>query len=119
MVKAARAIRGVAGMAGRCYRAIPRQGMAMGRALRSPEYWLIVTVCIAGTVGMAWWSAIPAGVAGLAISALPKYVGLWPRARDVGVEGVWWRTVALSTFNSLAAACAAWGVGRMLAWLFW
>jgi hypothetical protein len=37
-----------------------------------PEYWLLVTVCVAGTVGLSGWWTVPVGVAGLSISAPPK-----------------------------------------------
>jgi hypothetical protein len=37
----------------------------------------------------------------------------------VGAQTEWWKTVALSTFNSLAAAVAAFLLGNVLRWLWW
>ena len=50
---------------------------------------------------------------------LPKYIELWPRAERVGAQGEWWTTVALSTFNSLAAAVAAFVLGNLVRWVWW
>jgi hypothetical protein len=46
-------------------------------------------------------------------------VPVWPRARAVGAELEWWKTVGLSTFNSFAAAVAAFLFGNVLRWLWW
>ena len=62
---------------------------------------------------------IPLCVAGLSISALPKYLELWPRAEMVGAEGEWWKTVSLSLFNSTVAACAAFVLGQVARLVFW
>jgi hypothetical protein len=49
----------------------------------------------------------PLAVAGSSILALPKYIARWPRAKCAGTERAWWRTVALSMLNNLAAGCRA------------
>ena len=89
------------------------------RALRDPAFWLLLVTVVAGVAGMAWWIALPLAVAGLSISSLPKYISLWPRARDVGAEGEWWKTVWLSTLNSAGASTAAFVLGRVVHWLGW
>jgi hypothetical protein len=90
------------------------------RALRSSEFWLLLLVgCIAAAAGVGAWVVVPLLVAGLSISSVPKYIALWPRARRVGVESAWWRTVALSIFNSLAAACGAFVVAVVARRLWW
>jgi len=38
-------------------------------------------------------------------------------ARNMWVARAWWQTVVLSTFNSLAACSAAWGLGALIGWL--
>ena len=58
-------------------------------------------------------------VAGLSISSLPKYISLWPRARDVGAEGEWWKTVGMSTLNTAGASTAAFVLGWVIKWLWW
>ena len=58
-------------------------------------------------------------VTGLSISSLPKYVALWPKARAVGAEGIWWETVALSILNNLATASGAHLVGVITHWIWW
>lgn len=86
---------------------------------REPEYWLLLASCVASTLGVAWWVVLPLTLAGLSISSLPKYVELWPRAKAVGAEGEWRRTVILSMFNNLAAACGAFVLGKLIHWLWW
>ena len=88
------------------------------RALRSPEFWVLIVTAVAGAAGGSWWVFIPLGVAGLSISSLPKYIKMWPRARDVGAEWKWWETVALSALNSAGAASGAFMVGIVTRWLF-
>ena len=89
------------------------------RALRSPEYWLLLVGCIAATAGVSAWIAVPLLVAGLSVSSLPKYIALWPRAERVGAERVWWQTVGLSMFNNLATSCGAFVLGILCRWLWW
>ena len=89
------------------------------RFCRSLEYWLFVVAALASMFGLAWRIAVPLTVAGLSISSLPKYIELWPRAEAVGAEGEWWKTVLLSTFNNLAAACGAFVLGKLIYWLWW
>ena len=89
------------------------------RDVRAPEYWLLVVSAVAATCGVPWWVVIPLGMAGLSIFALPKDVALWPRAQEVGAQGVWWRTVALAIFNAFAATGVAYLLGRIVRWMWW
>ena len=89
------------------------------RALRAPEFWLLLGTAAAGVASGAAWVFIPLCVAGLSISALPKYIELWPRAEKIGAAGEWWKTVALSLFNSTAAASAAFVLGQVARLVFW
>jgi hypothetical protein len=66
------------------------------RALRAPEFWLLLVGCIAAAAGVGAMVVVPLIVAGLSISSFPKYMTLWPCAKRAGVEGAWWRTVARS-----------------------
>jgi ABC-type sulfate transport system permease component len=88
------------------------------RFWREPEFWLLVVAALASTLGLAVWIVVPLTAAGLSISSLPKYIELWPRARAVGAETEWWKTVLLSMLNSLAAACAAFLFGTFSRWLW-
>ena len=58
----------------------------------------------AGVLGVAWWIVVPLTLAGLSVSSSPKDMELWPRAETVGAQAEWWKTVALSTFNSLGGS---------------
>jgi hypothetical protein len=89
------------------------------RALRAPEFWLLLVTGVAGTAGVAWWVAVPLATAGLSISSLPKYIELWPRVRAVGAEWEWCKTVVLSTFNNIGGACAGFLLGILSRWLWW
>ena len=95
------------------------QQPTFGRALRAPEFWLLVAAALSALAGVAWWVVVPLVMAGLSVSSLPKYIELWPRARGVGAEREWWKTVVLSLFNTLGAACAAFGLGVVVRWLWW
>jgi hypothetical protein len=87
-------------------------------ALRSAEFWLLLVAVVLSAFQQHWWVIVPLTVAGLAISSLPKYLTLWPRAEAVGAQHAWWLTVALSLLNSLAATCGCLLLGRVLAWLW-
>ena len=87
-------------------------------AVRSPEFSLLVVTAIAGAARGSWWVFVSLCVAGLSISSLPKYIRMWPRARDAGAEAAWWQTVGLSTFNNVGAATAAYFLGIATRWLF-
>ena len=89
------------------------------RFLREPELWLLLVAAIASSFGRAVWIVVPLTLVGLSISSLPKYIELWPRARDVGAETEWWKTVLLSMLNNLAAACAPYAFGNLSRWLWW
>jgi ABC-type sulfate transport system permease component len=90
------------------------------RALSSQE---VHVRRVLGTVvsmfGLSWWIVVPLTLAGLSASSLPKYIELYPRAQRVGTQSEWWKTVTLSTFNSLAAAVAAFLLGNLLRWVWW
>ena len=55
-----------------------------------------------------------AAIAGLSIVSLPKYLELWPRAQNVGAEGMWWKTVGLSVLNGAGAASAGFVFGAVV-----
>jgi hypothetical protein len=88
------------------------------RALRAPEFWLLVTAALAAAGGLPWSVVVPLTLAGLSIASLPKYAALWPRARRAGAEREWLVTVCLSMLNNLATACAAFLLGIAIRW-FW
>jgi hypothetical protein len=88
------------------------------RALRMPEFWLLLVTGLAGGFGVRWWIAVPLATAGLSISSLPMYVELWPRVRAVGAEWEGWKIVALSMFNNIAASCGAFVLGKLLWWVW-
>jgi hypothetical protein len=69
------------------------------RALRAPEFWLLVVASLAAAGGVPWWVVVPLTLAGLSIASFPKYIALWPRARRTGAEREWLLTVSLSMFN--------------------
>src|SRR5262249_30639352 len=82
----------------------PDERLTFGRALRAPEFRLLVVASLAAAGGVPWWVALPLTLAGLSIASLPKYVALWPRARHAGAEREWLITVALSMCNNLATS---------------
>ena|ERR1700733_4471216 len=92
--------------------------LTLWRALRAAEFWALIVTAVAGMAGGAWWVFIPLCVLALAISSLPKYWQLWPRAVNAGAERVWFGTVALSLLNSSGTACAAFVLGAFTAWLW-
>ena len=92
--------------------------MTFRRAVRAPEFWLLVVATLAAAGGLGAWIVLPLTVAGLSISSLPKYIALWPRARAAGAVRVWWQTVALSLLNALATAGAAYVLGCGIGWLW-
>ena len=75
---------------------------------------LIFAAAIGGFAGGSWWVFIPLCVAGLSIVSLPKYLELWPRAQNVGAEGMWWKTVGLSVLNGAGAASAGFVFGAVV-----
>lgn len=78
--------------------------------MRLAELLLIVGAAVSGLVGLTWYVAVPIGIAGLSISALPKYFMEMPRAKQVGAEGAVWVFVGLSALNSVLAI----GLGYLL-----
>jgi hypothetical protein len=92
--------------------------LTLRRALRAPEFWLLLVASVAATAGVAWWVTVPLVVAGLSIVSMPKYIALRTRARMVGAEHEWWKTIALSMFNNLACACGVQMIGVFARWLW-
>ena len=88
-------------------------------ALRASEFWLLIVASVTSMAGVKWWVVVPLTVAGLSVASLPKYIALWPRARNVGADRAWLITVGLSMFNNLAAACTAFLLGILTRWLWW
>ena len=88
------------------------------RALCEPEIWILIVTATGAWAGGAWWVFMGLCLIGLSISALPKYWKLWPKAREVGAEWVWFETVGLSLLNNLGAAAAAFMLGIGVRWLF-
>jgi len=95
------------------------KAMTFRRALRAPEFWLLLVAASAACFGVTWWVVVPLTTAGLSISSLPKYIELWPRVQAAGAEWEGWKTIALSTFNSIAASCAAFVLGVVIRWVWW
>ena len=87
------------------------------KSFRQPEYWLLLVTAAGGCVTRAWWVVIPLCVAGLSISALPKYIKLWPRAESTGHRKEWFATVGLSLLNSSGVASAAYMIGVIIRWV--
>jgi hypothetical protein len=92
--------------------------LTLPRALRAPEFWLLLVASVAATAGVGWWVTVPLVVAGLSIVSMPKYIALWPRAREVGAELEWWKTIAQSMFNNLACACGVQVLGVSARWMW-
>jgi hypothetical protein len=92
--------------------------MTFRRALRQPDFWLLLVAAVAATAGLSAWIVMPMTVAGLSISSLPKYVALWPRAAKAGAARAWWTTVLLSMLNNLGAAAGVVLVGALSRWLW-
>ena len=88
--------------------------LTLRRALRAPEFWLLIAAGLAAAGGVQWWIVVPVTLAGLSIASLPRYVALWPRARRAGAERAWLVTVSLSMFNNLATSCAAFLLGIVI-----
>ena len=88
------------------------------RALRTPEFLLLLVACFVSMYGVNAWIVIPLVVIGLSINSLPKYWRLWPKARAVGEEWMWVLSVAASLINALAAACALVVFAALNRW-FW
>ena len=87
-------------------------------AIRSPEFWLLFVAAMAAGFGVSGWIAVPATIAGLLISSLPKYLPLYPRAKAVGAEAAFWTTVLASILNATTAGFAAYLLGRATWWLW-
>ena len=89
-----------------------------GSAIRSPEFWLLFVAAMAAGFGVSGWISVPATIAGLLISSLPKYLPLYPRTKAVGAEAAFWTTVLASILNATTAGFAAYLLGRATWWLW-
>ena len=87
-------------------------------AIRSPEFWLLFAAAMAAGFGLSGWISIPATIAGLLISSLPKYLPLYPRAKAVGAVAEFWATVLASTLNATIVGIAVFLLGRATRWLW-
>ena len=87
-------------------------------AIRSPEFWLLFVAALPAGFGVSGWVTIPATMAGLLVSSLPKYVALCPRAIAVGAEVAFWATVLASILSAGVAGVAAHVLG-CLTWWMW
>ena len=87
-------------------------------AIRSPEFWLLFVAAMAAGFGVSGWISVPATIAGLLISSLPKYLPLYPRTKAVGAEAAFWTTVLASILNATTAGFAAHLLGRATWWLW-
>ena len=87
-------------------------------AIRSPEFWLLFAAAMAAGFGLSGWISIPATIAGLLISSLPKYLPLCPRAKAVGAVAEFWATVLASILNATIVGIAAFLLGRATWWLW-
>lgn len=91
------------------------------RALRSPEFWLLMVTCAAPIINVRWGAiAVPFCIVGLEISSLPKYLALRSRCEALGPRAMreWYKTVWLSLLNSTGASCAAYVFGFVAKWLW-
>ena len=64
------------------------------------------------------WVTIPATIAGMLISSLPKYIAIYARAKAVGAVAEFWATVAASVLNAAVIGIAAFVLGRATWWLW-
>ena len=62
---------------GVCRQVSEEEQDTLRRWWRAPEYWLLVAAMFVSMLGVAWWIVVPLTVAGLSVSSLPKYIGLW------------------------------------------
>ena len=92
--------------------------MSFRRALRSPEFWLLLVAAITSGCGVSGWIVVPATMTGLLISSLPKYGPLYVQAKAAGVTPAFWATVLASIGNAAVAAIAAFVLGRATWWLW-
>jgi hypothetical protein len=85
-------------------------------ALRSAEFWMLLTGALAAGFGVSAWFTVPAVAAGLLISSLSSFAGLYSRAREVGALGAFWLMVGGSLLNAVVASAAATIAGRLIWW---
>lgn len=87
-------------------------------ALRASEFWLLLVVVMAAGFGVSAWITIPACMAGLLISSLPKYVPPYARAKAMGADTAFWSTILGSIAIAATASIAAHLLGRFTWWLW-
>ncbi len=88
------------------------------RALRSAEFWLLFVAALAAGFGVSAMITIPATLAGLLMSSLPKYIPLHARAKAVGADVAFWAMILSSILICTATSIAAHVVGRLTWWLW-
>ena len=94
------------------------ESLTFRRALRCPEYRLLIAGAACAMVGVSAWVVMPLLMAALSVASLPKYIELWPKARAAGAARAWWITVGLSTLNNFAASVGTVLLGQATAWLW-
>lgn len=87
-------------------------------ALKAAEFWLLLVAAIAAGCGVSATITIPATMAGLLISSLPKYGALYPRAKAAGATAAFWMTIATSIALAAVTSIAAHAAGLMTWWLW-
>lgn len=87
-------------------------------ALKSAEFWLLLVAAMCAGFGVSATITIPATMAGLLMSSLPKYGPLYPRAKSAGADMAFWATVLASILIAAAASIAAHVLGRLTCWLW-
>ena len=86
--------------------------------ITSNEFLLLLGAMTGGAFGVAWYTVLPLTVAGLSLCAWSKYVDLLPRVWRASAELTFIITLALSGFNALAAATAAFAFGHVVRWMW-
>jgi len=82
-------------------------------SFKAPEFWLLMTTLACGTAGVPPVTAVGLCTLGLCLSALPKYVKLWPKVPPQK-RGMWFRIVALSVLNCAGAGAAVYMIGGLM-----
>ena len=92
--------------------------LTMLAAMKAAEFWLLLVAAMAAGIGVSAAITIPATMAGLLISSLPKYDPLYPRAKAAGAKAEFWITITLSIAIAAVTSTAAHVLGGALGWLW-
>ena len=87
-------------------------------ALRASEFWMLLITALSAGFGLSAAITIPACMAGLLISSLPKYAALHEPAKAAGASATFWATILASILIAAAASIAAHVLGRLTWWLW-